>query len=98
MHQVWDLVVWDRPYHLKMSIFLFPSGVGLQALKCGGSFEDAFPPLQVSASKRVAAEDLDAAVEVLLRKSKGQLIYAKYAVDYMGFKVWMMCRVTGVVG
>ena len=32
-------------------------------------------------------EDLDKAVEVLLRKSKGQLIYAKYAVDYMCLKV-----------
>ena len=44
----------------------------------------------MSACKRIATEDLDDAVEVLLRKSKGQLIYAKYAVEYMSFKVWMM--------
>ena len=43
------------------------------------------------ACKRIASEDLDDAVEVLLRKSKGQLIYAKYAVDYLGFKVWINC-------
>jgi hypothetical protein len=43
---------------------------------------------QVETCKRVEPGDLDQAVELLLRKSKGQLIYAKYAVDYMRLKVW----------
>ncbi len=41
---------------------------------------------QVAACKCIPKESLKGAVDVLLRKSKGQLIYANYAVQYLSLK------------
>ncbi len=41
---------------------------------------------QVAACKCIPSDNSEGAVDVLLRKSKGQLIYANYAVQYLSFK------------